>query len=160
MTTSVNPIPEGYHSVTPSLSLKDSREAIEFYKKAFNAEVLDLMPGPDGKGTMHATIKIGNSILMMGDENPEQGCQSAESLGASPVSLCIYLPNVDEAFQRAIAAGGTETMPVTDMFWGDRCGSLTDPFGYKWWIGTHTRDLTQKEIQEGALAAYANAGKQ
>ena len=159
MTTSVNPIPEGFHSVTPALSLKDSREAIEFYKKAFNAEVLDLMPGPDGKSTMHATIKIGNSILMMGDENPEQGCQSAESLGASPVSLCIYVPNVDEAFQQAIAAGGTETMPVMDMFWGDRCGSLTDPFGYKWWIGTHTRNLSQKEIQEGALAFYQSAGK-
>ena len=148
-------IPEGFHSVTPSLTLKDSLKAIEFYKKAFGAKVLDLFPSPDGKGTMHATVQIGDSILMMGDENPN--CRSAESLGGSPVGLYIYVPNVDAAFKQAIAAGAAVTMPVTDMFWGDRFGSLKDPFGYSWMIATHTRDLTPEEVRQGSLSFFAKA---
>ncbi len=159
MATKVKPIPEGFHSVTPILTLKDSLKAIEFYKKALGAKVLDVMPSLDGKGTMHATIKIGDSVLMMGDEMPNQQCKSAESLGASPVSFYIYAPNVDAAFKQAIAAGATETMPVADMFWGDRCGSLKDPFGYSWMIATHNRDLTEDQIREGAESFFAAAGK-
>jgi PhnB protein len=159
MTTKVKPVPEGFHSVTPTLTLKDSRKAIEFYKKAFGAKVLEIMPSPDGKGTMHASIQIGDSILMMGDERPGQSCKSAESLGASPISLYVYMPNVDAVFKQALAAGATQTMPVADMFWGDRCGSLKDPFGYSWMIATHNRDLTEEEIREGAESFFAAAAK-
>ena len=150
-------IPQGFHAVTPSLTLKNSLKAIEFYKKAFNAKTLEVMPAPDGEGTMHATIQIGDSIVMMGDASPR--CQSAESLGTSPVSFYIYVSNVDAAFQQAVAAEATETMPVADMFWGDRAGSLKDPFGYSWMIGTHTRDLTDEEIRQGAQSFFANVGK-
>ena len=153
------PMPAGYHSVTPSFTFKNSLTAIEFYKKAFDAKVLEVMPGPDGQRTMHATIQIGDSILMMGDEMPQAGCKSAESLGACPISLYVYVPNVDATFKEAVAAGGTATMPVADMFWGDRAGQLKDPFGYSWMIATHSRDLTTEEIQEGAQAFFAKAGK-
>lgn len=159
MNTKVKAIPEGFHTVTPCLTLKNSLEAIEFYKKAFGAKELGVFPAPDGKSTMHATIQIGDSILMMGDEMPGQGCKSAESLGASPISLYIYVPDADVAFKQAVAAGAMVTMPVADMFWGDRCGSLKDPFGYAWTIATHTRDLTGEEIREGAKSFFAKAGK-
>jgi PhnB protein len=149
------PVPDGYHSVTPSFMFKDSLKAIEFYKKAFGAKVLDVFPNPAGRGTMHATIQIGNSIVMMGDENPGMNCRSAETLGTSPITLFVYVPDVDAAFQQAIAAGGTATMPVADMFWGDRAGSIQDPFGYSWMIATHTRDLTKDEVREGAEEFFA-----
>ena len=153
------PIPAGYHSVTPSLTFKGSLKAIEFYKKAFGAKVLEVMPGPDGQRTMHATIQIGDSILMMGDEMPQAGCQSAESLGACPISLYVYVPNVDVFFQQAIAAGATAGMPVADMFWGDRAGQLKDPFGYSWMIATHQQDLSNEQIQQGAQAFFAKVGR-
>jgi PhnB protein len=159
MATKAKPIPEGFHAVTACLTLKDSLKAIEFYKKAFGARKLDVFPSPDGRGTMHATIQIGDSMLMMGDEMPGQPCKSAESLGASPVSFYIYVPNVDATFKQAVAAGATSAMPVADMFWGDRCGSLNDPFGYSWMIATHTRDMTNEDMQEGAQSFFANAGK-
>src|ERR1700687_3356501 len=122
------PIPNGYHSVTPSLTLKDSKKAIEFYKKAFGATVLDLFPNLSGPGIMHASIQIGDSMIMMGDENPGMTCKSAETLGACPISLFIYVPDVDKTFKQAVAAGATATMPVAEMFWGDRAGNLKDPF--------------------------------
>ena len=159
MTTKAKEIPEGFHSVTLSLTLKNSLKAIEFYKKAFNAKTLEVLPAPDGRSTMHATIQIGDSILMMGDEQPSQGCKSAESLGASPVSLYIYVPNVDAAFKQAVAAGAAVTMPVGDMFWGDRCGSLKDPFGYSWMIATHISDLTSEEVRQGAESFFAGMAK-
>jgi len=152
------PIPEGYHAITPNLTVKDSQKAIEFYKRAFGAEVLDVFPSPVGPGIMHATIQIGNSILMMGDENPEQSCKSAETIGGSPISLFIYMPDADAAFKQAIEAGGTAEMPVADMFWGDRAGSLRDPFGYSWMIATHTQDLTQEQIRKGAEAFFSQMG--
>lgn len=158
MTTKTKHTPEGFQSVTPSLTFKDTKKAIEFYKKALGATVLEIYPMPDGNGTMHATMKIGNSILMMGDEMPN--CPSAESLGGSSISLFIYVPDVDAAFKQAIAAGAIETMPVADMFWGDRCGNMKDPFGYSWMIATHIRDLTEKEIQEGARAFFAAMANQ
>lgn len=159
MNTKVKAIPKGFHTVTPCLTLKNSLEAIEFYKKAFEAKELGVFPAPDGRSTMHAVIQIGDSILMMGDERPGQDCKSAETLGASPISLFMYVPNVDAAFEQAVAAGAAVVMPVADMFWGDRAGTLKDPFGYAWTIATHTRDLTQDEIQEGAQSFFATAGK-
>ncbi len=108
---------------------------------------------------MHATIQISDSILMMGDENLEQSCKSAETLGGSPISLFIYVPNADAAFKQAVAAGGTAAMPVADMFWGDRAGSIKDPFGYSWMIATHTQDLTQKQIRKGAESFFAQMAK-
>ncbi len=152
-------IPEKFHSVTPIFMFKDAGKAIEFYKRAFGAQERYSMPGPDGKGVMHAEIMIGDSVIMMGEENPQQPCKSAETLGSSPVSFYIYLENVDEAFNTALAAGARALMPVQDMFWGDRAGMVQDPFGYSWWIGTHTRDLTPEEIREGAQAAFAQMEK-
>ena len=159
MATTGKAIPAGFHAVTPSLTVKDSLKAIEFYKKAFGAKVLDVFQAPDGRGTMHATIQIGDSIVMMGDEMPQGGCKSAESLGASPVSLYVYVPNVDAVFTQAVAAGATATMPVAEMFWGDRAGNVKDPFGYSWMIATHTRDLTKDEVRQGAQSFFAQAGK-
>lgn len=160
MTTKVNAVPAGYHTLTPSLTFKDSSKALDFYQAAFGATVLDHLPSPDGRGTMHATMRIGNSILMMGDEMPSGGCaKSAETLGGSPISLYIYVPNVDQAFKQAVDAGATVAMPVMDMFWGDRCGSLKDPFGYSWMVATHIKDLTQEEITKGAQEFFANCAK-
>lgn len=154
MTSKTNHVPEGFQSVTPSLTLKDTKKAIEFYQQGLGAKLVDIYPMPDGNGTMHATIRIGNSILMMGDEMPGSGCQSAEALGNSPISLYVYVQDADAVFQQALAAGAIETMPVADMFWGDRCGMLKDPFGYSWTIATHVSDLTENEIQEGAKAFF------
>ena len=156
----LKPIPEGYRTVTPSFTFKDSQKAIDFYKKAFGAKVLDLMPGLNGSGVMHATIQIGDSILMMGDEMPNSNCsRSAETLGASPISLYVYVPDADASFKQAIAAGATENMPVMDLFWGDRGGSLEDPFGYSWMVATHKRDLSGEEIKKGAEAFFAQMAK-
>ena len=150
-------MPGGYHAVTPSLTFKDSKKAIEFYQKAFSAKVLELFPNPAGPGIMHATIQIGDSIVMMADEGPQ--CQSAETLGGSPITLYLYVPDADAAFKQAVAAGGTVTMPVADMFWGDRAGQIKDPFGYCWMIATHTQDLTQEQIRKGAEAFFAHMAK-
>ena len=154
-------IPEGYHAVTPSFTFKDCKKAVEFYKKAFGAKVLDFMPSPTGRGTMHATIQIGNSILMMGDEMPgsENCAKSAETLGSSPISLYVYVTDADATFKQAVADGATAAMPVADMFWGDRAGSLKDPFGYSWMVATHARDLTPAEITKGAEAFFAQMAK-
>jgi uncharacterized glyoxalase superfamily protein PhnB len=159
MKTKVNAVPEGFHAVTPCLTLNNSLKAIEFYKNAFGAKELSVFPSLDGKSTMHAVIQIGDSILMMGDEMPGQGCKSAETLKASPISLYVYVPDADAVFKQAVAAGSTVTMPMADMFWGDRCGSVNDPFGYMWTIATHTRDLTAEEIQEGARSFFEKAEK-
>jgi PhnB protein len=154
------PIPEGYGSLTPMFVFKDARQAIEFYKKAFRAEERLVMPGPDGKGVMHAELKIGGSIIMMGEENPQYPCKSAETLGGSAISFYLYLNNVDEAFKVAVEAGAKVVMPVEEMFWGDRAGTVIDPFGYSWTLATHTRDLTPQEIAAGAQTACAKtAGK-
>ena len=157
----VKSIPDGYHTVTPSFTFKDSKKAIDFYKKAFGAKVLDLMPDPSGNRVMHATLHIGNSIVMMGDEMPgaENCAKSADTIGSCPISLYVYVPDADTTFKQAVAAGGTVTMPVADMFWGDRCGSLKDPFGYSWMIATHKQDLTNEQMQKGAEAFFATAGK-
>lgn len=151
-------IPDGFHTVTPSLTLKDSKKAIDFYKKAFNAEVIDLFPSLNGTGIMHATLKIGNSMLMLGDEmEGSEGCaKSAETVGSSPMGLFLYVSNVDDVFEQAVAAGGQSAMPVADMFWGDRVGQINDPFGYSWMIATHTEDLTDDQIKKRAEEFFAS----
>ena len=151
--------PQGYHSVTPSFTFKDSQKAIDFYKKAFGAKVLDVFPNPTGSGIMHAAIQIGDSIVMMGDEMPGQSCKSAETLGSSPINFFLYVPNADAAFKQAVAAGGAVAMPMADMFWGDRAGTLKDPFGYSWMIATHTQDLTQEQMRKGAEAFFTQMAK-
>ena len=154
----VRPISEGFHTVTPIVVFKDTREAIEFYKKAFGAVERYAMPGPDGKGIMHAEVGIGDSTMMMSDERPNCPAKSAQTVGQSPVGFYLYVQDVDAAFQRAVNAGASEQMKVQDMFWGDRVGSVKDPFGYSWMLATHVRDLTPEEIRRGAEAQFAKAG--
>lgn len=151
----IQPIPEGYQSLTPMFVFKDARKAIDFYRRAFGAEERFVMPGPDGQGVMHAELRIGTSIIMMGEENPQYPCKSAETMGGSPISFYIYVANVDEAFKIAVAAGAAVQTPVEDMFWGDRMGTVQDPFGYSWSLASHIKDLTPEEIQKGAQAAFA-----
>ncbi len=141
-------IREGYHSLTPSMIVKDARKAIEFYKKAFGAEDVDVMTGPDGR-VMHAELRFGDSMLMMGEENPAwPSFKSAETVGTSPISLHLYVPDVDAAFQRALDAGAKVEMPVDDMFWGDRYGKVRDPFGYTWGVATRVRNLTKEQVRK------------
>ena len=143
---SVKPIPEGYHSVTPSLTLDDASAAIDFYKRAFGATELYRLPGPGGK-VMHAELKIGNSHIMLSDEFPDCGALSPKTIGGCPSSLLIYVEDVDAAFAQAIKAGATEKQPLTNQFWGDRIGSLMDPYGFRWSIATHIEDVSPEEIQ-------------
>jgi len=137
-------IPEGYYTVTPHLVVKDAGGAIEFYKKAFGAEEVFRMPGPGGK-VMHAELKIGNSHVMINDEMPDYGALGPQSIGGTPVTLHLYVNDVDSTFKRAISAGGKEEMAVADMFWGDRYGKLVDPFGHKWSVATHKEDVSPEE---------------
>jgi PhnB protein len=151
--TQSHPIPEGFHSVTPHLVLNDAAGAIEFYKQAFGAEELSRMPGPDGKRLMHASIKIGNSILMLCDEFPEFGGESGKgplALGGSPVTLHLYFEDVDTAFDRAVTAGAKVSMPLSDMFWGDRYGQVVDPFGHRWSLATQLRVVSGEELRAAA----------
>jgi len=148
------PIPPGFHTVTPHLVVRDAARALEFYKQAFGAEVQGIMHEPSGR-IMHAVIKIGDSLIMLNDEFPEMGTLSPQSVGGSSVTLHIYVANVDALYQKATAAGAKTTMPVMDMFWGDRYGKVTDPFGHHWSLGTHTRDLTVEETQKGQEEAMA-----
>lgn len=143
---SVKPIPEGYHTLTPYLTVRDAVRAIEFYKNAFGAVEKGVMKGPDGK-VMHAELRIGDSLFMLADEFPQFGSMSPPSAGAAGMGLHIYSEDVDSAFDRAVKAGATPEMPVTDMFWGDRYGKLVDPFGHKWSIATHKKDMTMDEME-------------
>jgi uncharacterized glyoxalase superfamily protein PhnB len=144
---SAKPVPDGYHTLTPFLTVRDAARAIEFYKNAFGAEVRGgVAKGPDGK-VMHAELKIGDSIIMLSDEYPDFGALSPQSIGGSAMGLHIYLDGVDTAFDRAVKAGATVEMPVMDQFWGDRYGKLKDPFGHKWSIATHVKDLSMDEMK-------------
>jgi uncharacterized glyoxalase superfamily protein PhnB len=145
--TTVKPIPEGSHTVTPHLVCAGAADAIEFYKKAFNATEFCRMPGPKG-GVMHAEIRIGDSNVMLMDEMPECGGLGPKSLNGTPVTLHLYVEDVDTFVARAVGAGAKITMPVADMFWGDRYGQLEDPFGHKWSVATHTRDVGPEEMQK------------
>ncbi len=141
----VKPIPEGYHSVTPYLIVNGAAAALEFYKKAFGANELFRMPAPDGK-LMHSEFQIGNSRVMMADEHPDMGYRGPKSYGGTTVSVCIYTEDVDSMFNRAIAAGGKVQRPVADQFYGDRTGTLEDPFGHVWSIMTHKEDVSPEEM--------------
>ena len=159
MTSQVKAVPEGFHTITPHLTVRDANGAIEFYKKAFGAQVLNVAPGPGGK-VLHAAIKIGDSIVMLNDEFPEFGGQLGPSATTgSPVALHIYLDNVDAAFERAVSAGATVKMPLIDQFWGDRYGVVTDPFGHRWSLATHTRDMSPEEMQREQEKAFAKMPK-
>ncbi len=154
MNKNVQPIPPGFHAVTPYLCVRDAARAIEFYKRAFAARELERMPTPDGR-IAHAEISIGDSIVMLSDENPEWGNQSPETLNGSAVGLALYVDNVDEVFRRAVQAGAKETEPVADRFWGDRSGSVTDPFGHKWMLLTHVEDVPPEEMKQRMASAMA-----
>ena len=148
----VQAIPDGYYSLTPYVVCRGAAKAIEFYTKAFGAQETVRMPGPDGS-VMHAEVKIGNSMLMLSDENKERGQLSPESIGGSPCSIMLYTEDVDEVFRRAVAAGAKAEMPPTDMFWGDRMGNLVDPFGHKWAIATHKEDVSPAEMEKRMAAS-------
>ncbi len=150
----VKPIPEGFRTLTPHLVVGDAAQAIEFYTRAFGGKERMRMPGPGGK-LMHAEVQIGDSIFMLNDEIPEMGARSPISLGGSPVTLMLYVPNVDQTFAQAVAAGAIAIMPVADQFWGDRYGMVKDPFGHQWAIATHMEDLTPAQIAERHAAAFA-----
>jgi PhnB protein len=144
---SKTPIPDGMHSVTPHLICAGASDAIEFYKKAFNAVELSRMPGSEGR-LMHASIRIGDSTVMLVDESPEWGMLGPKARKGSSVYIHLYVDDVDAFTARAVAAGATLVMPVADMFWGDRYGQLEDPFGHRWSVATHVRDVTPGEMRE------------
>ena len=161
MAAKAQAIPKGFHTVTPSLMVADAPKAIEFYKKALGATEVMRFAGPDGK-IMYAELRIGDSPLMLGDEMPEQGMKGPKAMGGTPVSFFIYSENVDEAWKRAIGAGGKQTMPLEDQFWGDRAGCFEDPFGHQWWLAQHVKDMTQDELRKSAdefFAQQSGAGR-
>ena len=149
-------VPPGYHTVTPHLIVRGAAQAIDFYKRAFGTQELDRSPGPDGKRLMHAAIMIGDSRLMLVDEYLEYGSKSPQALGGSPVTIHLYVEDVDAVFDRAVKAGCNVEMPLMDAFWGDRYGQVADPFGHKWSLATHKEDLTQEEMAKRAEAFFAS----
>lgn len=149
MKTNVNPIPKGYHSLTPYITVKNTQKALEFYKNAFGAKEVERFSMPDGS-IGHAVIEIGDSRIMIADENIEWGNKSPQTLGGTPVSICLYVEDVDAVFNSALHAGAIVTgeMVVKDQFYGDRSGTVTDPFGHQWSIMTHIEDVSNEEIQK------------
>ncbi|HTV95475.1 MAG TPA: VOC family protein [Steroidobacteraceae bacterium] len=141
--------PEGYHSVTPYLIVKGGAEAINFYQRAFGAVEVMRIPNPDGK-IAHAEIKIGDSVVMLADEHPQMGYRSPQSLGGAGVSLLVYLDKVDDVFKGAIASGAKELQPLKNQFYGDRSGTLQDPFGHLWTLATHVEDVAPEELRRRA----------
>ena len=147
----IKPMPDGYHTLTPYIVVDGAADAIAFYQKAFGAEEIYRMPAPGGK-VMHAEIQIGDSRLMLSDAIPEMGGRSPKTLGGSPASILVYVPDVDAAFARAVEAGATAEMPVANMFWGDRYGKVKDPFGHVWQLATHVEDVSPEEMGRRAAA--------
>ncbi len=143
----VKPIPDRFHSVTPTLTVSGATNAIEFYKKVFAAQELSRFPSHDGKTIMHAEIKIGDSIIMLNDEFPQMNCLSPQSVGGASTGIFLYVEDADAVFNKAVSVGAKVTMPMIDAFWGDRCGQIEDPFGHRWTIATHKRDLSLEEIK-------------
>ena len=158
MTGTAKAVPSGFHTLTPHLTVRDAEQAIAFYQKAFGAELLGKSLGPDGKIT-HASLRIGDSILMFNDEFPEWGCLSPLSTGGTGAVIHVYLENVDAAFERVVSAGATVKMPLMDAFWGDRYGQVMDPFGHRWALATHVRDLSQEEILKAQDEAFGGMPK-
>jgi uncharacterized glyoxalase superfamily protein PhnB len=157
MTATVKPIPDGYTAITPYLIVDGAAEAIDFYGRAFGAEEMFRMPMPDGQTIMHAEIRVGGDVIMLTDASPQCDSKSPKTLGGTAVSLHLYVDDADAAFARAVDAGCEITMPLTDMFWGDRFGRLSDPYGHSWSIATHVADKTPEEVAAGAKAAFAAA---
>ena len=143
----VQPIPSGYHSVTPYLVVNNAARAIEFYQRAFGAKEMMRMDGPPGK-IVHAELKIGDSMIMLSDEMPGGGLRSPQSLGGTTTGVFLYVENVDNVFHQATAAGAKVEMPVSDQFWGDRYGKITDPFGHSWSLATHVEDVPREEMKK------------
>ncbi len=153
------PIPEGFRTITPHLVVRGCGEAIDFYERAFGAEVRLTMPAPDGQGVMYAELRIGDSLVMLGDEMPQMtDWVSPASLDGTSVAVHLYVDDVDASFQRAVEAGASVKMPPTDMFWGDRYCLVLDPHGHAWSIATHRRDLTSEEMAAAAAAFFAATG--
>ena len=148
----VKPIPDGYSTVTPTLTVREAAQAIEFYKKAFDAQEIFRFPSPDGKTIMHAEIKIGNSIIMINDEFPQMNCRSPQSIGGTGSSIFLYVNDADATFNKAVSVGAKSLVPLMDAFWGDRFGSIQDPYGHVWSIATHKKDMTPEEIKAGQEA--------
>ena len=148
------PVPEGFHSLNAYLAVDDAAAAIEFYKRAFGANERSRIPGPDGK-IGHAELEIGDSLVMLADVFPEMGGQSPKSIGGTPVSVMVYVEDVDAVFDRAISAGATAERPVENQFYGDRAGQFVDPFGHQWFVATHVEDVPPEEMEERAKAAMA-----
>jgi PhnB protein len=151
---SVKAIPAGHHTASPYLAIKNAAEALEFYKKAFGANEIYKLMMPDGR-LGHAEMRLGDSIIMMADEFPEYGGKAPQTLGGSPVSIYLYVEDVDAFFKKALTAGAKERQPVMDQFYGDRSGQLEDPFGHLWWVATHKEDVAPEEIQKRAEAMFA-----
>jgi PhnB protein len=154
MPTRVKPIPEGYHAVTPYLIVRDAARAIEFYQRAFGAKELFRMAGPGGR-VEHAELQIGDSRVMLADESPEMGARSPQSIGGTPVTIHLYVDDVDAVTQRAVDAGAQLMRQVADQFYGDRNGSVADPFGHMWWISTHKEDVPPDEMKRRVAAHHA-----
>jgi len=154
----VKAVPDGFNTVSVYLVVKNAVEALEFYQKAFGAEAGAHMTGPDGKSTMHAEMRIGNSTVMLTDENPQWQMKSPETLGGSPASLHVYVDDVDKMFGRAVEAGCTVLAPIMDAFWGDRYGKLADPYGHQWGIATHKEDVSPEDMGKRAAEFFASMG--
>ena len=154
MPSRVKPIPEGYRTVTPYLAIKNAAKALEFYKRAFGATESYKLMMPDGR-VGHAEIRLGDSLVMLADEFPEYGGKAPDTLGGSPVSLHLYVEDVDPFVKKALAAGAKERKPVTDQFYGDRSGQLEDPFGHLWWVATHKEDVAPEAMQTRVEAMFA-----
>lgn len=150
----VKPVPEGFRTLTPHITVKGAKKAIAFYQQAFGAEQLAVHDMPDGT-VMHASLRIGDSVLMLNDEFPQMGAKGPQSIGGTAVTLHLYVADVDKAFDRAVNAGAAVVMPVADQFWGDRYGLVADPFGHHWSIATHKRDVTPDELK----VAMSSMGK-
>jgi len=152
----VKAVPEGLHSLIPHLIVKGAEEAIAFYKKAYGAQEISRHPGPDGRRLMHASLKIGDSVLFLADEFPEMGsCRAPQGTGGTPVTIHLYLEDVDKVFNQAVAAGAKARMPPTTMFWGDRYSQVTDPFGHVWALATHVEDMSLEEMIKRGKAAFS-----
>ncbi len=159
MPNSVRPIPEGYHTVTPFLVVNGAARAIDFYQRAFGAKKIMQMNGPDGK-IAHAELKLGDSMIMLSDEMPGNDIRSPQSLGGTSAGIFLYVENVDAVFKQAQSAGAKVVMPVADMFWGDRYGKLTDPFGHSWSLATHKEDVSPQEMEKRGKEAMAKMNQQ
>jgi PhnB protein len=157
----VKPIPEGMHTLTPNLVIRGAEKAIEFYKRALGAQEVARMPAPDGKSIWHAELRIGDSMFFLNDEMPGMGAGAPSSDAPVPVTMWLYVPDTDEAFKRAVNAGAKPTMEPADMFWGDRCAGVADPFGYVWSFATHQKDLTEEEMRRAGeeFARSMGAGR-